>query len=421
MPWDKRFVRHKDASFGVPEYVVDSDDLVDSKLRHLPEFKSVKTCDTQIFGIETSTYRLVFASDPATNADFNNLMTESDYQGLEFKAYGLNGKEGECCFLSKELNASEIINLVKTSHPCTLLDEICILNIKKADTRDYSKFSDAMTAGFKHEDRIFDPFKEFVIAVADMDPDLILARLFHLAQSSGTGKTMLCLHLIKKLKKGIYNVFRPDGSIGYPPSTDWTLVLINQFKSTQSEGEAVKLCLAFILAAVETFYDIPDDFDVFEYYAAQKKVFSSQFKDNFENARKLTDSQLLQSLKGCTSKIGECFPIILDECHEFLCNAYERSNNGITLYRAFRRAMVKIKNLKIVVICLGTKSSLSDFVLNYRMDASARPGVAIMPINPYTFVQSFDVFVEPGDDRAVFHSTSILKKMTKVQVLFRTN
>ncbi len=102
--------------------------------------------------------------------------------------------------------------------------------------------------------------------------------------------------------------------------------------------------------------------------------FCADFLAYFKVAIGYAKELLKAKIEGFKSNlIGECFPIIIDECDEFFCHPKYNPQYRITLYRAFNLAMMEIKESKIVAICVGTKFSSNDVVINYRSDASARP------------------------------------------------
>jgi hypothetical protein len=111
--------------------------------------------------------------------------------------------------------------------------------------------------------------------------------------------------------------------------------------------------------------------------AEAKKISSNSFQlDSLINLSEDEKTQILNSNiadieKLCNRKI---FPIIFDECHEML-KVPSNNPESINLYRAMRRVLFKIRHTKVVAVFLGTKSSLSDFVLNSRRDQSLREAV----------------------------------------------
>ena len=349
--------------------------------------------------LESKPYRLVFNSNEIENEYFfRSNLSDEVFNELGFKEYTNAGRNGKF-FLSKPLKVDEIRSFGKNQKQSISVPEITVLQIEVTRVLEYRKeLSEAMMSTFARADRIFLPFQNYVLAAASQPEDKILARLFHLAQSSGSGKTKLCLHLLKELNCGIYSVFRDNDSSGFPDSISWTDDLIKLFKNTRSDQDAVELCLAFICAALETFksYDSKDPIKL--YTNPLEPDFNElveKFKTNFDNSKRENEGSLRAKIIALASDIpdGKCFPIVLDECHEFLCYPKgELGSTRINLYRAFRRAMILIKQTKVVAICLGTKSSLNDFVLNYRIDPSARPTENVKIINPYIFVHSFDVF-----------------------------
>ncbi len=375
--------------------IIDNDQ--DSVIQVEPEIIRFSNGTLRDLKIGCSNYRLVFESNPDDNSDYVRLLAANQFTPVQFKKFKIIDGTRHC-FLSQPFKADAITRLIESFHPCTSCLEICILNTDNADTRDWDKFSKAMASRLVHADRVLEPFWVFVKKVARIDKNSIFARLFHLAQSSGTGKTMLCLHLIQSFKRGIYFVYRPSGSTGYPPTTSWAESLIKFDKETASDLDGQALCLAFIKAAIQCFSRYRVDSKIVEFYATLEKLSSNRFNNFFNEARKLSWNELAADIVNLKNDIGSCFPIVLDECHELLVYSNNQSNR-LPLYRAFRRALARINETKVVAICLGTKSSLNDFVLNYRMDLSARPSTNWL-ICPYIFIHSFDVFVDSAAENA---------------------
>ncbi len=86
------------------------------------------------------------------------------------------------------------------------------------------------------------------------------------------------------------------------------------------------------------------------------------------------------------------YPIIFDECHELLISPSDHSNGSISLYRALRRAFIALVESPIVGIFLGTKSSLNDFIFNWKIDAILRKPIAdnVCLVPPYMLNDTFD-------------------------------
>ncbi len=103
----------------------------------------------------------------------------------------------------------------------------------------------AMNGTFQGRSFILNPFINYVLSLADCDSRILFAKLFHLFQSSGTGKTKLCLELITKLGCGSYLVYRKDN--GFPLPSLWSIELIMKLRRSSSDESAMRTWLAFIL------------------------------------------------------------------------------------------------------------------------------------------------------------------------------
>jgi len=115
------------------------------------------------------------------------------------------------------------------------------------------------------------PFRCFVHAVSKLPHLRLRARLFHLIQSSGMGKTRLCFELLKELKSGIYCVYRSNGSTGYPSTRSWLEELIEAFKLSRSNEHSVYLCLQFIEQAI------------MKYKSLDEQTICSDFEEDFDS------------------------------------------------------------------------------------------------------------------------------------------
>ena len=374
-------------------------------IQESPKFEKVeKFLSASFRPTQADNFRLVFKLEVDDQAsEFKNEIGAQFFDDLGFAEFTV---ASEKFLLSRPLTCEQTMKILgKDDHPCTKLKEICLLCVKGLPPKDLEILAKAMTGPFLNADRILAPFLEFLNACANCPPNSIIVRLLHLAQSTGTGKTMLCLYLLETLNNGIYCVYRSNSSSGFPPTNDWTHHLITLFKETTNDSEAVRLCLAFIYAAVNTvrsFCRSPEE-NLRELFVLLDPSFSTQFIKVFELARLRfkTISAAANEIKMLGAEfIGDFFPIIIDECDEFICYPKTNPQKRISLYRAFRRALIAIKTQKIVAICLGTKSSLNDFVLNYSLDNSARPLDGAKLINPYIFVHSFDIFLTGDVDIA---------------------
>ena len=266
---------------------------------------------------------------------------------------------------------------------------------------------------YKGAESILEPFHNYVLAVSGLNPSFF-AKLFHLPQSSGTGKTRLCTeYLLKLARRGAYCVYRQPAvetrtremlTSGYPPANEWTKWLIKEFKRIETDEQAEALCIRFLSVMVQQF----DCYDTDSLICQAEELFAGKALRKAAAIVKALDdanddtSFHTQAIKdGCHEKP---FLIVFDECDELLfapdppiLSEQQLNSRGgpvktrITLYRALRRALYRLKESNLVAVFLGTKSSLDDFVLTWRYDPSLRqvPSDRIVP--PYIFTQSIDV------------------------------
>ena len=390
-----------------------------------PKFENIKV-NLPEYNLPTSSvgFRLVFRFDDAEQGAraFRDKIGAENYSQLGFEVFSISSLDVQL-LLSKLMTRNDAMDLLgNISHPCNKLAEMCILSVEGMLAKDLKTHSAAMTGSFLDADKIFTPFREYVLEASRIDPYSIIARLFHLAQSSGTGKTMLCLYLIEQLKNGIYFVYRKAGSTGFPPANDWTILLISRFQTSSSDVHAVKICLAFILAALNSVIQVKQhssDVNLRTLYVKSCAEFSHIFQSQLAKIESKSDVDLIKDICAIDDTLlGDCFPIIIDECDEFLCLPNNNPQHRISLYRAFRRALAKISSTRIVAVFLGTKSSLNDFVLKYYLDKSARPEPEIKLINPYIFVHSFDVFLT--GDVQISHEALVENQIMRPESLQKT-
>ncbi len=225
------------------------------------------------------------------------------------------------------------------------------------------------------------PFICFLLGLAKIPGMNIYARMVHLIQSSGFGKTRICFEVLKFNGSGIYCVYRPANyDTGYPKTTPWLKQLVHQFLKSESDEDSVEICLSFIYWAMQTFSTLEDGH--FKYFAGDLNWAElSNFVD--------TDNTTVQNIINFPTE--KPFIIVMDECQELLITP-DGHPELISLYRAFKRALKEIVNSSVVVVFLGTKSSLGDFVLSGLNKSSARYEIAkpgeVFDVPVYIFTHS---------------------------------
>ena len=205
------------------------------------------------------------------------------------------------------------------------------------------------------------PFICFVRGLSVIKHKYLYAKISHLTQSSGYGKTRLCFEYLKYEGCGIYCVFRKGIDTGYPKTTPWLESLVEAFLKSDSDEKSVDMCLSFIYWAIKNFSKL--DKEHFKYFLSEQAIPSDlvfQFSSNPSSKQPLP---------------RKFFTIIIDECQEFLITPTDHPEL-ISLYRAFKRAMSQIKDSPVVTVFLGTKSSLGDFVLSGHYKPSFRKEIA---------------------------------------------
>ncbi len=287
------------------------------KLEKLVDFRFRQ--ESLILPPSTAGYRLVLRYDNNNQKDaFINEIGQESMESLGFVCFSLTS--GKKVLMSGPLDLDTVLNLIETESVFTQLAQICLLNTFNLLNHDPGK----LTSTSQSPDKLYYLFNQYVRKAANFNFKSIFARLFHLPQSSGSGKTMLCLYLIDQLKRGIYCVYRsyPDNT-SFPRTNGWTEHLFNVFKESTSDDQAVQLCLAFIHASVKTaaMHTKNDTVSPRSLYVKASKSFCADFLANFNVAIGFTKEILNAEIMGFKSNlIGECFPIIIDQCNEFFCH-----------------------------------------------------------------------------------------------------
>jgi hypothetical protein len=372
--------------------------------------------------------------------------TEHPYEGVNY-------------YLSEVLDAELLNELVASSF--FQLFEISFLLVDNENVDDTVESDGGLTAEFVGKNFILGPFKQYVIHVAKFPT--VIAKMIHIAQSSGTGKTRLCLELVLDMRAGWYCVYRKENSTGQPKCSPWFKLLFDNFKASMSDDESVLVCLNFIKKLLEhnpfarvndsDVVDIKDVQNLFLQNSKTRSSISSEFIAKttpslnvksllnafFTTTENLTAStatsapnsqenpifarerdNLVSEIRSIASRYpSEAIPLIFDECQEML-EVSGGKLNLISLYRAMRRALILVQDTKIVAIFLETKSSLNEFVLNWRIDASLRTAVPenFILVPPYILTDNFDVrlkkvyLIDPDKfEHGKFVSSKVLEKI----------
>ena len=238
------------------------------------------------------------------------------------------------------------------------------------------------------------PFITFLEALSCLKKEVLCGRIVHLPQSSGYGKTRLCFEALKYFKSGIYCVFR-QGNNGHPKTTPWMKSLIDEFSSSKTDSRSLFICAKFIYHALIQFQDINSE--VIKRFEGEENSKFNFIETKLGGANQENWKAVINEIKNLPIK--KLFLFVFDECHELLITP-KNNTNGLSLYRSIRRIMFEIKDLNAVSVFVGTKSSLSDFVLIAHHDPSIRlreddPDNAV-EIPSYIFTQNIDsTLIEP--------------------------
>jgi hypothetical protein len=360
----------------------------------LEETHLIATCPAHIFTgsprnfklSSSDTLRIILRPD-------DTILTDPNIGSFEFQQYKIDGKPW---LLSKEIK--DLITLLKD--PKFLLSNriLCLLKVSHSEQVEYSFNFSQEYRGWYH---IVFPFICFVESVAKLPAPVVTSRILHLPQSSGYGKTRLCFEVLKYENCGIYCVFRSNKE-GYPGTTSWMSLLMVKFRESKSDEEAILLCMDFIKESIKNFSNFGEPERAKKILALFEGQTEYAISTSFDLNSKSTDS-IENEIKNILDESGrKVFPIIFDECHELLVLPHNSSSTGggprISLYRALRRALTKLKHFKIVAVFLGTKSSLDDFVLNSRRDPSTRlagdDSEREVCIPPYIYTTGVDVMLD---------------------------
>jgi hypothetical protein len=360
------------------------------EISELPRF-SFTTDDINDLRIgNVGSWRMVFNSEYIENE--NRHLSEEVVEKYEIRKYKdlKNQKE---FYISRPL---ENLKEVLLKEPCFNGIFLTLMNIAKdAPLVPYS--FDSPYSGWYFT--VF-PFISFVHGLSFCQATSISGRLFHLCQSSGHGKTRLCFELLKFMKRGAYCVYRSGiNENGFPKTTPWMKNLIDAFDMSKCDSDSMIICSQFLVAALESFNSLSADH--MKIFDGQSTVVAKNISSNYFQLNYLFNFSEIEKTTILNSNIADIetlcndtiFPVIFDECHEML-RVPSNNPESINLYRAMRRVLFKIRHTKVVAVFLGTKSSLSDFVLNSRRDQSLREAVGDeehkFEIPLYVYTQSVD-------------------------------
>lgn len=291
-------------------------------------------------------------------------------------------KDGKKVLMSEEIE--DIFEELEKPDSCLKNVFFTLLVVKKPTEAIQFDFSSAYVGWYQ----IVLPFISFIRGLACVSASFIAGRLVHLSQSSGYGKTRLCFELLKYEKRGIYCVYRPKGSTGFPESTGWMDDLIQAFETSKSDEEAIYICALFVKEAILHFAQHESDtMDKFERNKDEPKsvlLKESDWPSYADVIKFITDK--LNTERGEDGKDLRLFTFVFDECHEMLITANNREN-GLTLYRAVRRVFFDLKQYPLVAIFVGTKSSFIDFADPIVREQRAYPGLRERVTVPEHFVE----------------------------------
>lgn len=190
---------------------------------------------------------------------------------------------------------------------------------------------------FRGESYILFPFQCFIKAISKINKQSSRARLFHLIQSSGSGKTRLCFEFLKVKGRGLYCVYRQPGSTGYPPTTPWFRTLIQRFIICTSKDESVHVCLQFIELALEHFqaFKVEGTSTVESVVNSFEGRVRTDFTPKFDVGYKTTlENHAVAVEARCKVNL---FTIVFDEYHELLITPNDKPDLK-SLYQSFIHA-----------------------------------------------------------------------------------
>lgn len=117
-------------------------------------------------------------------------------------------------------DCQDIISLFRFSY-------LSLLIVTEPDLKKRKEPSYSFSSTYIGWDFIVVPFICFLRGLSQVKKEYICGRIVHLSQSSGHGKTRLCIQLLKNQNRGIYCVYRNGDSKGFPKTTPWLNTLIN--------------------------------------------------------------------------------------------------------------------------------------------------------------------------------------------------
>jgi hypothetical protein len=212
----------------------------------------------------------------------------------------------------------------------------------------------------------------------------IMGRFIHMVQSSGYGKTKLCLEFINSHRQGLYFVTRASNSSGFPPMPTWSQRFMKLLQNAKTDAECEYLWLRLILAALQNFDKKSiGDTNLVEMFTecstgfqAPPNCFSKFIVSISSIISKVDPFPILQLIHSRARELGlsrndsqdakPLFTLIFDEASELLIPPNPKC---MSLYRTLRRALASFKNIPgIVAVFVGTKSSMNEFSAFYSVD-----------------------------------------------------
>ena len=360
----------------------DDIDTISKSFKKLPHFSNVFSSVIKV----KEPFRIALHPE-AFNVSVTNFFPENVKTKYEFQLYSVGGP-GEQVWISA---------LIENFNELAVMDDFefkgQVFTVISSKKRSLPVKSYDFSKEYQGWNFIVFPFVNFIQGLSVVKGTYVGRKVIHLSQSSGYGKTRLCFEALKYFGRGIYCVHRSD-STGYPISTPWFSNLILEFKKCTTDDGCLSLCRGFILAAVTNFNDFEGSRNIESFI----NLFEGK-ESGLENLRYFGVSPISDSsafISSVSAICKKCFTMIVDECHE-LFSHFATSRSGLNLYRALVRALYELRELPFVIIFLGTKSSIGDFVSKSARTISTREygddkdnGFQV-PL--YVFTQSMDAML----------------------------
>ncbi len=276
----------------MPEFLVTTiSSLFEALIAEDPRFEDYK-------------FRIVFPGGPLGSSSPSSAEWYFDLTEFNFREFEISGFGTAEYIVSKEFAGQDIVNFIGNNNPLICLNHVCILAVPPSlTTPETTALMNAMHGQFAGSSYILKPLLEYASKMANLSVTssaAFLAKLFHIFQSSGTGKTKVCLEMIKAVGHGSYFVNRT--AAGFPFPSYWALDLVRRLDGTREDKQAIHLWLGYICASVLTFKGFTNDAAENVFFGNSLDLYAA-FEDAFKSASTLPVSDIIERIEAALAGI----------------------------------------------------------------------------------------------------------------------